>query len=229
MSVFDYVKYIVECIEVFNKVLWEGFQDQWPTSSTPLFSLAELTSLLLSAACCHHGLIASIVSGALNQQTIFKPLTTCSPSSSLLPALHIPPPTQQSPLHALAPWVTLLSAFFQPGLSSCWQPWEELPPNLMDLSKRATPNQGSPPPAVQVGDKASICQTTLPLRPQPDSPVWRGVQPCRLFLQAGMPAHWNKASASCRLPPHPCQRFLQLLQAVSLTLNVLESCPLLLC
>ncbi len=123
--------------------------------------------------------LTSLHPGAPNQQPIFKPLTTCSSTSSWLQALHIPPPPQQGPLyaHTGSPMVGHPAFSLYPTRPQLLlMARGRGPSNLRGPSRRVIPNWGSPP-AVQAGDKGptpweGLCPLVLPFS-KPD----RGLPP----------------------------------------------------
>ncbi len=154
-----------------------GIHNQWPTSSTLLFSLPELATLRHSHACHHLGSLpdcSRCCPHYIQVLPISKPYLSHSPlalplvlSSNLCTSCHHPSRAPFMSILALLQWIILLSAFIQPGLSYCWQPEADPPPNLRDLPRRMKLHWGAPPPAVQARDEASICQTTHSPKTQP--------------------------------------------------------------
>ncbi len=147
-------------IEVMNAVSAGGIHNQWPASSTLLFSLPELATLRHSHACHHLGSFpdcSRCCPHYIQVPPISKQYLSHSPlivlSFKLSTSQHHPSRAPFTPIPALPQCVTLLLAFIQPGLSSYWRLGVEPPPKLRDMSRRMTPKWGSLPSATQARDK----------------------------------------------------------------------------
>ncbi len=149
-------------------------------------------------------LINTVSGGRIHEQ---RPTSSTSPFSLAEP-MTLPCSFAQQTMVQL---LTTYSPTSSQLTSSCWWSGAEA------FFRRATPNQGS----LLLLCTPGTSQATLPLRPQPNSPVWWGVQQRQLFLQAGMPVlpasftkredHLNSSAAFIQsiLPPHPHQRSLR--------------------
>ncbi len=153
------------------------------------FHYQELKTLPHFHACITMGsltansqVLPSLHSGVPNQETTFKPHSPFAvppvPSSQLCTSHHHPSRVPFIAHIPLLQGVTMLSTFIQSGFSCscCTGQRQSLLQTVGTLSRRAVHNQGSPPP-----DLAPICQITLTLWLQPNSPAWREVQVHWLF------------------------------------------------
>ncbi len=177
----------------------EGFKINDQSALLLSFHCQELMPPLYSHTCYHCGFITgwpsgvalpSLHPGVSNQQTIlYLSHTYYLPLHQFLaPSFAHPTTTQARPLHAHSgsPTVSQFNQGSAPqGRASrrAMPNWSPPPSAVQARDKVHTPwvcceglcPLGSLPTATQSRDGTSICQTTLPLRPQPNSPVLREV------------------------------------------------------